>query len=44
MKLRGIVDISVVLVPVLEEGSHRVKEEELEEKQNEDFLSTDLEG
>ena len=42
-KLWEIIDISVVLVPVLEKGSHSVELEEEEENQNEDFLHTDLE-
>ena len=43
-KLWEIVDISVVLVPVLEKGSHRVEQEEEEENENEDFLQADLEN
>ena len=42
-KVREIVYISVVLVPVLEEGNDRVDKKEKDETEDEDFLCTDLE-
>ena len=38
-----VVDISVVLVPVLEEGDNRVDEEEEDEDEDDDLLHTDME-
>ena len=41
--MREVVDISVVLVPVLEEGDNRVDKEEEHETEDEDLLETDME-
>ena len=38
-----MVDISVVLVPVLEESNNRVDKEEEDETEDDDFLHTDVE-
>ena len=42
-KVREMVDISVILVPVLEESNNRVDKEEEDETEDEDFLYTDVE-
>ena len=42
--MRRVVDISVVFVPVLEEGNNRVDKEEEDETEDEDFLGTHTES